>query len=194
MAAQKKTTKGRSSATRSGKTAAKPGAKSGGERPEAPTRGAGGVRELRADELESTTPAASDLAQAVNAIPLGDPDTVRDVQQRLDRSAHADTSTSAWPPILEEPRRRADVRFADPATSHRPLVGPALVAAKRTFRAVFQPFINEMLRRQVEFNESLLSSLAVMYEQLRVQAQTQALWRKEIEERLEALEKSRGER
>ncbi|MBX5480939.1 MAG: hypothetical protein IRZ16_03690 [Myxococcaceae bacterium] len=146
---------------------------------------------MNASELATDTPPPEDLAKLANEIP--DPTEIveRELRERLDRiappSAH-DDGPGRWPPILEEPRLRADSRYADPATSHRPLIGPVLVAAKRSFRFLFQPFINEVLRRQVEFNQSILSSLALMYEQVKVNAQTQAMWRKEVERRLEALE------
>jgi hypothetical protein len=63
--------------------------------------------------------------------------------------------------------------------------------AKRAFRLAFQPFINEVLRKQVEFNEAILDSLALIYEQQRENARTQAAWRKELSERLAKLEQER---
>lgn len=140
----------------------------------------------RKQSVESAV--SEEVLEAIEALPRPDARTEQALQDLFEKTKVPEASASAWPPILEEPRLRADSRYADPASSHRPLVGPALVAAKRSFRAVFQPFINEVLRRQVEFNESLLNSLAVIYEQVRVQAQTQVLWRRELEERLEQLE------
>jgi hypothetical protein len=69
-------------------------------------------------------------------------------------------------------------------------VGPVLVLAKRAFRGVFQPFINEVMRKQVEFNEAILDSLALLYEHQREDSRTQAAWRREVTERLTALEKT----
>jgi hypothetical protein len=69
------------------------------------------------------------------------------------------------------------------------VVGPLLVFAKRTFRLGFQPFINEMLRKQVEFNEAILDALATVYEHQQLQSQAQAQWRKEVAERLARLER-----
>jgi len=148
---------------------------------------------LRPGDLVSDTPPPEELAELANAVEAADPERIAALKRDLERAGSVQdgqASTSAWPPLLEEPRRRMDTRRADPATSHRPYIGPVLVAAKRTFRFAFQPFINEVLRRQVEFNEALLTSLAALYEQVRVNARTQALWRKEVEERLKALEEA----
>lgn len=142
---------------------------------------------LRPDEIETEAISTEELARLANAASTRSADE-QAIRQELERSK-TPTEGSAWPPILDEPRRRMDTRYADPATSHRPVVGPVLVAAKRGFRAAFQPFINEMLRRQVEFNEAILTSLAGIYEQVRVNARTQALWRDELMERLDALER-----
>lgn len=141
------------------------------------------------EDLDSDAVDPAEVAAAIAGLPVPDERKMEELHRVLAASEAAPTVESAWPPILEDPRRRADVRQVEPATSHRPLVGPALVAAKRTFRAVFQPFINEVLRRQVEFNESILNALAVMYEESRVQSRTQALWRDAIEARLDALER-----
>ena len=144
---------------------------------------------MRAEDLRTDTPSPQELVEMVEQLPAVEADQERAVLELLMRSTASSAETSAeWPPLLEEPRRRADSRYADPATSHRPVIGPVLVAAKRSFRLAFQPFINEMLRRQVEFNESILSSLAVLYEQVRVNARTQAVWRREVEARLRELE------
>lgn len=152
-------------------------------------------RPLRAADLTTDTPTPENLLELVAQLPRPDPEKERAVRQALERSRGADAKDAAaseWPPLLEEPRRRADSRYADPATSHRPVVGPVLVAAKRAFRLAFQPFINEVLRRQVEFNESILGSLALIYEQVRVNARTQALQREELEARLRAMEEQLG--
>lgn len=147
---------------------------------------------LRAEDLQTEAISEKELAELANEAGSEVPgDATEQLKRDLERSA-APVEVSAWPPILEEPRRMMDTRHADPATSHRPLVGPALVLAKRSFRAVFQPFINEMLRRQVEFNEAILTSLAGIYEQTRVNARTQALWREEIAQRIENLEAAAG--
>lgn len=51
-----------------------------------------------------------------------------------------------------------DTRLGAPVKTHRPPpLGPAIVAAKKTFRRAFQPFINEVLGRQTQFNEELIA-------------------------------------
>ena len=142
---------------------------------------------MRAEELISDPALAATVAAATERLPPPSPEAREDLRATLERTERA-PSEAQWPPILETPRQKKDSRYAEPATSHRPVVGPALVLAKRTFRRVFQPFINEVLRKQVEFNEAILDSLALIYEQQRENARTQAAWRKELTERLARLE------
>jgi hypothetical protein len=47
-----------------------------------------------------------------------------------------------------------------------------------------------VMRKQVEFNEAILDSLALIYEQQRENARTQAAWRKELNERLARIEQA----
>ena len=101
------------------------------------------------------------------------------------------TAFLAWrilPPFyVRRGWEKSDSRIADPPSSHRPLLGPALVLTKRTFRLVFQPFINEMLRVQVEFNERILDGLALLHERVERQARLDKKWRTEIERKLAEL-------
>jgi hypothetical protein len=145
---------------------------------------------MRAEELISDPALAATVAAATERLPSPSSETREALRATLERTERA-PSEAQWPPILETPRQKKDSRYAEPATSHRPVVGPALVLAKRTFRRVFQPFINEVLRKQVEFNEAILDSLALIYEQQRENARTQAAWRKELTERLARLEQAR---
>jgi|SRR5215472_666775 len=89
-----------------------------------------------------------------------------------------------------------DPRVGLPITSHRkPPVGRILVVAKKSFRLLFQVFINETLRKQFLFNETLLKLLHVIYHDissvegatLAMRAGLQERLRK-LEERLSALE------
>lgn len=115
------------------------------------------------------------------------------MRQLLDASQRA-PAEAEWPPLLQTPRTKKDSRYAEPPTSHREgVVGPVLVVAKRAFRLAFQPFINEVLRKQVEFNEAILDSLALVYEQQREESRAQAAWRQEVKARLAALETGRRE-
>jgi hypothetical protein len=123
----------------------------------------------------------------LQALPSPPEEHVAELRRKLSEERRPESPT-AWPPLLQNPRDKMDTRYASVPTSHRPLLGPPLVLAKRAFRLAFQPFINEVLRRQVEFNEAILESLALVYEQMRENARTQAAWRKDVEERLQRME------
>ncbi|MDY7229544.1 hypothetical protein [Hyalangium rubrum] len=142
---------------------------------------------MRADELLCDPALAETVSAATERLPSPSSEARDALRASLERTERAPTEAE-WPPILEAPRQKKDTRYADPPSSHRPVVGPALVLAKRAFRKAFQPFINEMMRKQVEFNEAILDSLALIYEQQRENARTQAAWRKELGERLSKLE------
>ncbi len=145
---------------------------------------------MRAEDLLTTSPTAEAVAAEVARLPSPSPEALEALRRKLESSEQAPVERE-WPPVLQAPRNKKDSRYVEPATSHRPVVGPVLVMAKRAFRLAFQPFINEVLRRQVEFNEAILDSLATVYEHQQVQARTQALWRKDVEERLAGLEAQR---
>ncbi|MCY1030802.1 hypothetical protein OV207_04985 [Corallococcus sp. BB11-1] len=142
---------------------------------------------MRAEDLISTQPTPEAVAEALRRLPAPPPEAVEALRGKFS-ATQEQASSSAWPTFLEAARRKRDSRYADAPTSHRPVVGPALVMAKRAFRLTFQPFINEALRRQVEFNEAILEALALIHEHQRVQARTQTLWRQEVEKRLEQLD------
>lgn len=146
---------------------------------------------MRADELISDPALSETVAAATERLPSPTPEAREAMRATLERTERV-PSEAQWPPLLETPRQKKDTRYAEPATSHRPVVGPVLVLAKRAFRQAFQPFINEVLRKQVEFNEAILDSLALIYEQQRENARTQAAWRKEISERIARLEQPQG--
>lgn len=145
---------------------------------------------MRPEDLLTTAPAAERLAEEAGRLPEPAPEQVESLRRLLDASQRAPSETE-WPPILQAPRSKKDSRYVEPPTSHRPVVGPMLVTAKRAFRLAFQPFINEVLRKQVEFNEAILDSLALVYEQQRESARTQAAWRKEVSEKLARLEQAK---
>jgi hypothetical protein len=141
---------------------------------------------MRAEDLITTHPTAEAVADALRGLPTPAPEAVEALRKKLD-TVQAPTPGVEWPAILQTARLKRDTRYADAPSSHRPVVGPVLVMAKRAFRLAFQPFINEALRRQVEFNEAILDALALIHEHQRVQAHTQARWRQEVEERLAKL-------
>ncbi len=148
---------------------------------------------MRAEELLCDPALAAAASAATHRLPSPTAEEREALRAVLERTERAPTEAE-WPPLLQAPRQKKDTRYAEPPTSHRPVVGPALVLAKRAFRGLFQPFINEVMRKQVEFNEAILDSLALLYEQQRESARTQAAWRKEISERLERLELTRSRR
>jgi hypothetical protein len=142
---------------------------------------------VRPEDLLTTPPLAEQLAEAVERLPAPEPEQFEALRRLLEDSERS-TVAAEWPALLRGPYVKRDTRYAPPPTSHRPLVGPALVLAKRAFRLAFQPFINEILRRQVEFNEALLDSLARLYEQQREEVRLYTAWRREMAARLERLE------
>ncbi|WP_257455761.1 hypothetical protein [Archangium lipolyticum] len=146
---------------------------------------------MRAEDLLTQEPSAEAVAAETARLPAAPEATLDEVRRLLEVSERAPSSPE-WPPVLQAPRNKKDTRYADPPSSHRPVVGPVLVTAKRAFRLAFQPFINEIMRRQVEFNEAILESLAVIYEHQQESSRTQALWRQEMERRLARLEAERG--
>lgn len=141
---------------------------------------------MRAEDLITTHPTAEAVADALRRLPTPAPEAVEALRKKLD-TVQAPAPGLEWPALLQTARLKRDTRYADAPSSHRPVVGPVLVLAKRAFRLTFQPFINEALRRQVEFNEAILDALALIHEHQRVQAHTQARWRQEVEERLARL-------
>lgn len=149
---------------------------------------------MRAEELISTSPSPEHLVEAMARLPLPPAEVLETLRQRLAAPEHLQQPMAHWPPLLRHPHALRDTRHAPPPTSHRPLVGPTLVLAKRAFRLLFQPFINEVLRRQVEFNEAILDSLARLYEQQREQARLEAAWRREVAARLASLEQQPPQR
>jgi len=61
---------------------------------------------------------------------------------------------------------------------------------KRALGLALQPLINEVLRKQVEFNEAILAAVVQIDQKLQQHLRNQSLWNEEIEKRLERLEKS----
>jgi hypothetical protein len=147
-------------------------------------------------KLISIDPSPEELERVVAALPELPEAQVAELRESLERGAEdsAPPLAAEWPPILQEAEAMTDVRYAGPPTSDRPLVGTALVFAKRAFRLVGQPFINEALRKQVEFNQTLLAGVGQVYEMLQQYIRSQALWRTELDARLERLERAVGER
>lgn len=145
---------------------------------------------MRAEDLLTRAPSAETVARETQKLPEPSAEARESLRQVLEASARP-AGTTPWPALLTEARGKMDSRYAGPVTSHRGgLTGPALVLAKRAFRLVFQPFINEALRKQVEFNESILDALATIHDVQREHARTQATWRQDVERRLARIEEA----
>lgn len=83
----------------------------------------------------------------------------------------------------------ADARRGMPTTSHRGgLVGPAVVNAKKVFRRVFQPFVNEALMRQTHFNEHLLDWAHAVHREFRTLESAALAVQSRLDGRVRALE------
>ncbi|MCP3145238.1 hypothetical protein [Pyxidicoccus xibeiensis] len=147
---------------------------------------------MRPEDLLTRAPSADAVARETRKLPRPSEEANETLRRALEAAARPPTP-APWPALLQEARGKMDSRYAEPATSHRGgVAGPALVLAKRAFRLVFQPFINEALRKQVEFNESILDALATIHDVQREHARTQAAWRQELEHRLARLESAAG--
>jgi hypothetical protein len=143
---------------------------------------------VRPEDLLTRAPTAEAVAKEARKLPRPSEEAREALRRSLEAAARPTTPTP-WPALLQEARGKMDSRYAEPATSHRGgLAGLALVLSKRAFRRVFQPFINEALRKQVEFNESILDALATIHDVQREHARTQATWRQEMERRLALME------
>jgi hypothetical protein len=147
---------------------------------------------VRPEDLITRAPTAEAVARETRKLPTPSEEARESLRRALEASARPPTP-APWPALLQEARGKMDSRHAEPATSHRGgLAGPALVLTKRAFRLAFQPLINEVLRKQVEFNESILDALANILDAQRESARAQAAWRQELDRRLARIEAASG--
>jgi len=66
--------------------------------------------------------------------------------------------------FLKQLQGLCDPRSGLPITSHRkPPLGTILVLLKKSFRSLFQVFINETMQKQFLFNETLVKLVHVIY-------------------------------
>jgi hypothetical protein len=82
-----------------------------------------------------------------------------------------------------------DPRKGLPITSHRPRIGRVLVAGKSAMRAALTPFINELLRKQADFNEDALLVLRALVLDMKSLQDAALASQQETELRLRRLEK-----
>jgi len=148
-----------------------------------------------AERFLCDNPTPEELERLLEALPTPPAQKLETLRQdfALAQTPMAAPASLEWPPLLQEVQAKADVRYADPPTSERPVVGPALILAKRAFRLVGQPFINEALRKQVEFNQAIIAGVGQLYETLQQHVRNQGLWRAEVEARLQHLEREQQE-
>ncbi|MGA9526219.1 MAG: hypothetical protein WBV82_32465 [Myxococcaceae bacterium] len=142
---------------------------------------------MRPDEVLCDDPTPEELARRANQLPSPEPAAVEALRQALE-AAPDPSARKEWPQFLEFPRTLTDSRHADPPSSHRPVLGLVLVPMKRAFRATFQPFINEVLRRQVQFNEAILGAAVALNDRLEQHLENQSLWRASVDARLARIE------
>jgi hypothetical protein len=91
--------------------------------------------------------------------------------------------------ILEALQKLADVRVGLSITSHRKgPVGPAIVLAKKSFRSAFQIFINELMRKQHQFNETLVKLVRVIYNDINSVDSATLAMRAGLQERMRRME------
>ena len=104
---------------------------------------------MHADDLLTDPTLAQAISEEASRLPAPPEGTREALRQHLENSTRP-PSNAAWPAVLQAPLEKKDTRYAEPVTSHRPRVGPLVVFAKPSFRRVFQPFINVVMRRGLE--------------------------------------------
>ncbi len=94
-----------------------------------------------------------------------------------------------------------DVRVGLPITSHRQLLGQVIVISKKVFRKMGQPFLNEALRKQALFNETLVPWVEHVQRRLSLMDDSVSALRhgtdarlRQLEERMKHLEMPLGDR
>lgn len=143
---------------------------------------------MRPEEIRTDEPSPSEIVKLIDELPEPDAGDVRELRQQLESFKNAPVAD--WPAYLRAAAQKVDARQATVATSHRPVIGWAVVLAKRAIGLVLQPLINEVLRKQVEFNEAILAAVVQIDDSLQQHLRNQSLWHEQIEERLEQLEKT----
>ncbi len=108
---------------------------------------------LSREDLKMTDEKARALLDRLSKIPkLLSPPEIED----LDREARVG---GALDPLLAELERFRDPSVVGEVSSHRRLLGKAVVMGKRSLLKVARPLLTESSRRQGEFNKHLLVAL-----------------------------------
>ena len=143
---------------------------------------------MRPEDIQSEEPRPAEVVKLIDELPDPDAKEVRELKQELE--ALKDVPIADWPAYLRAAREKVDVRHSPVTASHRPVIGWAVVLLKRAIGLALQPLINEVLRKQVEFNEAILAAVVQIDHNLQQHLRNQSLWNEEIEKRLKRLEKT----
>ena len=143
---------------------------------------------MRPEESRTEEPKPDEIVKLIDELPEPDAKEVRELRQQLE--SLNDVPIPDWPAYLRAAREKVDARHSPVTASHRPVIGWAVVLLKRALGLALQPLINEVLRKQVEFNEAILAAVVQIDQKLQQHLRNQSLWNEEIEKRLERLEKS----
>ena len=143
---------------------------------------------MRPEEIRTEEPKPSEIVKLIDELPEPDAKEVHELKQELE--ALKDVPIADWPAYLRAAREKVDARHSPVAASHRPMIGWAVVLLKRTIGLALQPLINEVLRKQVEFNQAILAAMVQIDHDLQQHLRNQSLWNEAIEKRLERLEKT----
>jgi hypothetical protein len=142
---------------------------------------------VRPEEIRTEEPKPSEIVKLIDELPEPNADEVRELKQRLE--SLKDVPIADWPAYLRAAREKVDARHSSVVASHRPVIGWAVVLVKRAIGLALQPLINEVLRKQVEFNQAILAAVVQIDDSLQQHLRNQSRWNEEIEARLERLEK-----
>ncbi len=92
--------------------------------------------------------------------------------------------------VLNRLGRLRDARTGLPISSHRQRIGPAIVAGKKALRLALRPLIDELLRKQADFNEDALLVIRTLVFDIKSLQDAALASQQNIEERLRRLEKN----
>ena len=85
---------------------------------------------MRAADVMSKSPSPEELEALSTGLVEGKARELAELRALLDQAADA-PAREEWPPFLQRPREYTDTRVGGPPTSHRPVLGPVLVATKK---------------------------------------------------------------
>ena len=99
--------------------------------------------------------------------------------------------SSAALDLLRKLEALADAKMGLPITSHRKgPVAPLLVGLKKGFRLLFQVFINELMRKQSQFNDAAVNLFYVTYRDIQALQSSALSMRTGLRDRIRQLEEA----